>query len=70
MTRFLYLIAAEVVADVHDERLPSAVVLTHIQTLTGAEVLDLHRGNAGKQDIAQLGAGPTGMAFPSVSPDA
>lgn len=34
------LIAAEVVADIHDERLSSTVVLTDIQTLTGAEILD------------------------------
>lgn len=53
-------------ADIHDERLSSTVVLAHIQTLIGAEILDLHKDNAGEQDIAQLGAGPTGMAFPSV----
>lgn len=50
-------------ADIHDERLSSTVVLTHVQTLIGAKILDLHKGNAGEQDIAQLGAGPTAMAF-------
>lgn len=40
------------------------VALTHIQTLIDAEILDLHKGNTGKQDMAQLCAGPAGMAFP------
>jgi hypothetical protein len=54
------------VADIHDERLSSPVVLAHVQTLIGAKILDLHKGNTGEQDTARLGEGPTGMAFPSV----
>lgn len=48
------------------------VVLAHIQTLVGAEILDLHKGEQrgsriaqlGMGRIAQLGMGTTGMAFP------
>lgn len=39
--RTRYLVATEAVARVHDEGLPSSVVLTHVQALTKAEVLDL-----------------------------
>lgn len=35
------LVASEAVAGVHNERLPSMVVFTHIQTLIDAKVLDL-----------------------------
>lgn len=54
---FLYLIAAKVVADIHDEGLPSAVVLTYIQTLIGAQILDLQRGEQRGNRITQLGVG-------------
>lgn len=39
-----YLVATQAVAGVHDEGLPPVVVLTHIQTLIGAEVPDLQSG--------------------------
>lgn len=37
----VYLIATEAMAGIHDEGLPSMVVLTHIQALINAKVLDL-----------------------------
>lgn len=40
----VYLVAAKAVAGVHDEGLPSMVVLTHIQAVINAEVLDLQNG--------------------------
>lgn len=62
--RFLYLVAAEVVADIHDEGLPaSAVALAYIQALMGAEILDL-RKEGGEGQLSWVW-GPTCADFPS-----
>lgn len=40
----MYLVATKTVAGIHDERLPSMVLLTHIQALIDTKVLYLQNG--------------------------
>lgn len=64
--RAVYLIAPKAVAGIHDEGLPSMVVLTHIQASINAKVLDLQDGKQRGTRVASRGVsylvlwGPTG----------